>query len=385
MKVLVAHNFYHSSVPSGENTVVQREISTLRESGVNVIAFTRSSDDIPRLPLRQKLELPFAPMHSPTAVHQLRELIGAHQPDVLHLHNPYPLLSPAVVKTAKRAGVAVVQTVHNFRHRCMAAFLYRDGHPCVECLGRAGPLPGVVHGCYRGSRTQSAVMATTLAGHRALWRKLDFLVDEVGAPLDAVTVKPNAAPDPGRIPPGGAGMLFLGRLSSEKGIDLLLEAWMSMPAGDLRLTIAGDGPLKSQVVAAAAQREDISYAGRLDESAAQQARERASVVVVPSTWAEICPLVVIEAMASSRAVLGTALGGLPWLIGDGGWVVAPEASALAERIARLRESPAAVGATQRAARKRFEDVFAPAGTADALVAVYSRAIARHRQEPSMPT
>src|SRR5262249_25956371 len=143
------------------------------------------------------------------------------RPDLVHLHNPYPLISPWIVRTAHRYGVPVVQTVHNYRHVCAAATFFRDGHPCHDCQGRLVPLPAVVHSCYRGSRAQSVVMATTLTVHRSTWRQVDrylTLTPSMGAFLRAmgvdearISVKPNTVPDPGEHNRVGAGFLFAGR------------------------------------------------------------------------------------------------------------------------------------------------------------------------------
>src|SRR2546423_4370592 len=192
MKVLVAHNRYSSAQPSGENTVVDAEIAQLRGAGVEVVPFLRSSDEIGSLPLAQKAMLPLGPIIAPPAVKALKGLIKTERPDVLHLHNPYPLLSPWIVRTAQAHGLPVVQTVHNYRQVCANGLYFRDGHVCHDCRGRAVPLPPVVHACYRGSRAQSAPMATPPALHPGPSRR--------GAPHHAPT-PPSPAPPPGfRLP-----------------------------------------------------------------------------------------------------------------------------------------------------------------------------------------
>src|SRR5437773_39112 len=228
MKVVIAHNRYSSAQPSGENTVVDAEIAQLRAAGVEVVPFLRSSDEIGALPAAQKALLPLSPIRAAPAQAALRELIRREKPDLLHLHNPYPLISPWIVRTAHAEGLPVVHTVHNYRQVCANGLYFRDGHICHDCRGRAVPLPAVQHACYRGSRAQSAVMATALTVHRSTWRSVDryiALTDAIathlrdfGIPAERIVVKPNAAPDPGPPPPLGDGFLFLGRLSPEKGI-----------------------------------------------------------------------------------------------------------------------------------------------------------------------
>jgi glycosyltransferase involved in cell wall biosynthesis len=377
--VLVAHNRYSSAQPSGENAVVDAELRMLVDAGVAVVPYLRSSDEIPALPAAQRAALPWSPVRAGRAQRELADLITRERPDVVHLHNPYPLISPWVVRTAHAHGVPVVQTVHNFRHTCVSGVFFRDGRPCHDCAGRAFPAPAVRHACYRGSRAQSAAMATALAVHRRTWHRLDrFLaltpavadyLRGLGIPADRVVTKPNSAPDPGPPAPLGEGFLFAGRLAPEKGIDLLLDAWTRHPAGSLGpLRVAGDGPLRDRVRAAAAERSDIVALGLLDEPAVRRELRRATVVVVPSTWDEVCPMIAVEALAHGRPVLATTTGGLPWLVGDAGWLVNPDPATLATALPTARADAAAKAP---AARARYNTTFHPSVATAALIAVYA--------------
>jgi glycosyltransferase involved in cell wall biosynthesis len=385
VKVVVAHNRYRSAQPSGENTVVDQEIEQLTAAGVEVVPFLRSSDEIPAMSRPAKALLPISPIYAPAAQRELSRLITTHRPDVLHLHNPYPLLSPWVVRTAHRHDVPVVQTVHNYRQVCSSGIYFRDGKICSDCAGRAFGVPAVVHRCYRGSAAQSALMATALAVHRPTWRSVDrylALTSAIGdhlrgygIPADRIVVKPNAIPDPGPPVPLGDGFLFLGRLSPEKGLDLLLEAWRRHPDGSLGpLRIGGDGELRPLVEAAAAQRADVRYLGSLDRPGVAAALRDSAVVIAASTWHDVLPTVVIEALAAGRPVLGTALGGIPYLIGlddpvtAAGWVVPPEPAALAAALPVARSGAAGLAA---AARSRYERTFHPDVVTKRLIDVYA--------------
>src|SRR5690606_38748059 len=176
MRVVIAHNRYRSAQPSGENRIVDAEIAQLTGAGVEVVPFLRHSDDIGALPLAQKALLPVSPLWNPSAARELARLLADERPDVLHLHNPYPLLSPWLVRVAHRYGVPVVHTVHNYRQVCASGIYFRDGAICHDCRGRRLGVPAVVHRCYRGSRAQSAVMAVTLTAHRGTWRSVDRFV-----------------------------------------------------------------------------------------------------------------------------------------------------------------------------------------------------------------
>jgi glycosyltransferase involved in cell wall biosynthesis len=376
--VVVAHNRYRSAQPSGENRVVDGEIEQLSAAGVEVLPFLRSSDEIASLPVVGRAMLPVSPLWNPGTQRALARLLREHRPDVLHLHNPYPLLSPWVVRTAHRYRVPVVHTAHNYRQVCASGIYYRDGGICHDCRGRRLGVPAVIHRCYRGSAAQSAVMAVTLAAHRPTWRSVDrYLAPtaaiaahlrEYGVPAGRIVVKPNGLPDPGPPSPPGDGFLFLGRLSPEKGLGLLLEAWTRHPDGALGpLRIAGDGAQRDLAARVAAARADVTYLGQLDAAGARAAVAAAAVMVVPSTCDDVLPTVVIEALAAGRPVLGTALGGIPYLVGDAGWVVAPEVGVMSAALPVARSQ---AGARAGAARARYESTFHPDVVIRQLLDVY---------------
>jgi glycosyltransferase involved in cell wall biosynthesis len=282
------------------------------------------------------------------------------------------------VRTAHAHGVPVVQTVHNYRQVCSSGLYFRDGHDCRDCRDRVIGWPAVVHRCYRGSATQSAAMATALALHRGTWRSVDryiALTDRIathlidyGIPGDRIVIKPNGLPDPGEPAPLGDGFLYAARLSPEKGLDLLLDAWRRHPDGALgTLRIAGDGELRPSAERAAAARGDVTYLGPLDRAGMDAARRAAAVVVAVPTWEDVLPTVVLEAMAAGRPVVGTAVGGIPYLLGENdaataaGWVVDPDPAALAA-VLPVARSEAARHAP--AARDRYLRAFSP----DVLIA-----------------
>ncbi len=379
MKIVVAHNRYSSAQPSGENIVVDAEIEQLRSAGVEVLPFLRSSDEIGELPASQKALLPISPIYAPKAQRELVALIREHDPDVLHLHNPYPLISPWIVRTAHAHGVPVVQTVHNYRQVCVNGLYFRDGRICDDCDGWRFPLPAVRHNCYRGSKAQSLVMATALTVHRGTWHSVErfvALTDAIaeylrgyGIPDDRIVVKPNAVADPGTPPPLGSGFLFLGRLTAEKGLDLLLDAWHRHPDGALgTLTVVGDGPLRPLVEQAAAARTDVVFTGPVDRAGVAAALTSAAVVLATSTWHDVLPTVVIEALAYGRPVLGTDLGGIPYLIGDAGWVVPPDPAALAAALPTAVAQAAQVSAEARA---RYDANFTPKVVTARLLDIYA--------------
>jgi glycosyltransferase involved in cell wall biosynthesis len=367
MKIVVAHNRYSSAQPSGENSAVDADIAALRDAGAEVLPFLRDSDSITWYSPSLALSL----LYARPALRDLRALLRADRPDLVHLHNPYPLLSPFVVRTARDAGIPVVQTVHNYRHACANGVLFRDGSPCTACLGRRLPVPAVLHGCYRGSRAQSLAMATALAVHRRTWGLVDlFLAPSAavashligyGIAPDRVLVKPNAVADPGPPAPLGDGFLFAGRAAPEKGLDLLLAAFARHPSGSL-------GRLRVASATVPCGLSDVDFLGPLTPAGVRAAIRASAVVVVPSRWPEVLPTIALEALAAGRPVLGTAVGGIPDTIGDAGWTVSPHVDALAAALPRaLAEARWLVDL----ARRRYLTHYHPAVVTPQLLAAYA--------------
>ena len=283
---------------------------------------------------------------------------------------------------------ARIHTVHNYRQVCASGIYFRDGHTCTECRGRAFGFPAIRHSCYRGSTTQSAVMAATLAAHRGTWRSVEHFIalnldiaahlESFGIPRPRITVKPNAAPDPGDHAEIGSGFLFAGLLAEEKGVRLLLDAWQRHPPESIgKLRFAGDGPLRELVECTAAERTDVVYLGLLGSKELRAAMRAAAVFVAPSTCADVAPMVVTEALANARPVLGTALGGIPFLIGADhtpgsnsapGWLSGPTVGALAAMLPRARLEAAALTGI---ARNRYLTALHPDILTARLIEIYS--------------
>lgn len=367
MKVVIAHNRYSSAQPSGENSMVDNEIRQLTDAGVEVVSFQRSSDEIAELSAPRKVALAGSPIYSRSTQKELTRLIHREKPDVFHLHNPYPFLSPAVVRTAQGLGVPVVQTVHNYRQVCMSAMYFRDGHMCHDCRGKFFPLPGVKHGCYRGSRAQSLIMATTLTVNRRTWHGIDRFIAltghiadhlrDYGIGLDRIRVKPNSIPDPGEHDEVGSGFVFLGRLSQDKGVDVLLEAWRRHPEHALgTLTIIGDGPRRELVEAAARERGDIDFVGQVPHEQIPGRLRAAAALVVPSLWEDVFPTVILEALSNGRPALTTDLGGPPTMIGDAGVVVRGEPESMSAGLVKLH---ATAPKLSKLAREKYLSSYSP--------------------------
>jgi glycosyltransferase involved in cell wall biosynthesis len=381
MKVLVAHNLYRRELPSGENSAVRQEIDQLHAAGVDVHALLPSSDDIPGLRLLRKAGIAVGPVVDPWGVRQLTEEIRRFRPDVLHVHNVFPQISPWAIRRSHALGVPVVHTVHNYRQSCMSGFRFRDGGPCDSCVGRMLPLPAVRHACYRGSRLQSLSMAAGQVAHRATWRSVDrflaltpFMVVELarlGIHRARIVLRPTAVPDPGPPAPLGGNVLFVARLDEMKGAHLLLDAWTgARPPAAARLRIVGGGPLLSALRTRAPTGGKIDVLGPLDAAGVAREMRDAAIVAIPSLWYEGQPRVLAEALAHGRPVLTTDVGGLTDVDGVG-WSVAAAAGPLAAALAVLHD-PATLLATSRRARRRYEDRHSPRRALETLLATYGQ-------------
>jgi glycosyltransferase involved in cell wall biosynthesis len=387
VKVLVAHNRYRSDVPSGENRVVDAEIDLLREAGVDVMTYLRSSDEIAEMPAVRRLAVPLQPVHARRAVADVGRLLDEHRPDVLHLHNPFPLISWSVVGAAHERGVPVVQTVHNHRHSCMRGSYFRDGHPCHLCQGRATPWPAVQHGCYRDSHLQSVPMAVAFRAHRDDQRSVDryvaltqpiadsLLASGLARP-EQVVVRPNTVPDPGTATTPGTGLVFVGRLTVEKGVDVLVDAWHAADRPFGTLTVVGDGPLRTELEArAAGPASGLVVRGPLPPDGVAEAMRTAAAVVVPSTSPEALPLVVLEAFAHGRAVLAADGGGLTATVtAEVGVLAAPTVPAMTSALSALEAAD--LTALGRSARARYEQCYAPRVVMAAQLDIYRGVLGR---------
>ncbi|WP_410595920.1 glycosyltransferase family 4 protein [Amycolatopsis sp. lyj-23] len=387
MKVLVVHNRYRSEQPSGENNVVDAEVTLLAEGGHQVSLFERRSDDIAAMPLPRKAAVPLMVPWNSAVRKELAGRLRAWRPDVVHIHNTFPLLSPSVVAACADAGVPAVATLHNYTMVCPPGTLHRDGRICTECVGGA-PLPAVQHGCYRGSSAATLPMAASMVANRRRWwtgvsrffcisaAQRDLLVS-AGMPGERMAVKHNFVTDPGVRRTGeGKHVLFLGRVTEEKGVGLLMRAWERLDGAlGLPLVIAGTGPMQDEVAAWAAGRPDVSYVGLQNKAECRALTADAVAVVAPSTWLEAFGLVVVEAMAAGVPTVAAAHGAFPELVDDGvtGLLHVPnDEASLADRLR------AVVGDRNRdmgdAARVRYEKDFTPAVGLDRLIAGYEAAI-----------
>lgn len=327
MKVLLVHNRYQQR--GGEDAVVEAESSLLRRRGIEVERLDADNDAIQGLAAKIRTSWnQFAGSSDMRA--RVDDALRAFQPDVVHVHNWFPTVSASIFRQCKSAGIPVVHTIHNYRLLCVGATLFREGHVCEDCIGTTLRLPGIRHGCYRGSATGSAAATAGMLAHWAAgtWRhSVDQYIAltefsrgklvEGGLPAEKISVKPNfVEPEPEPGSGDGGYFLYAGRLTEEKGVRLLLDCWRNGP-GPAPLWIAGDGPLQDEVRHAAATLKNVRWLGMKSGNEVMALMQRAKAILCPSLWYEGMPRVVIESLAVGTPVVASNIGGYPEMVVDG--------------------------------------------------------------------
>jgi glycosyltransferase involved in cell wall biosynthesis len=325
MRILSIHNIYQ--IRGGEDESRQAEEQLLREMGHQVDVY---EEDNARLVDCNSFQVAARTIWSVESHQIVKKILKSAAYDLVHIQNFFPLISPSVFYAAQSEGVPVVQTLRNYRLLCPNALFFRDGQVCEDCLGKPIPYPGIIHGCYRQSRTASGVTAAMITSHRILgsWNNqvniyialTHFAREKLiqgGLPADKIVIKPNFVhPDPGVGKGAGGYALYVGRLSVEKGLDTLLKAWDSL--GDrIPLKIVGDGPLSDLVVAAQQQNPSIEWLGRKSMAEVHELMGDAQVLIFPSKWYETFGRVAVEAFAKGTPVIASKIGAIAELVDHG--------------------------------------------------------------------
>ena len=378
-RILLVHNYYQFA--GGEDAVVANEKALLIQNGHDVSQYSVDNHDIVDLvdKARVFLDVPYSKPSRDAFARHLDEV----RPDIVHVHNFFPLLTTSIYDACKAAGVPVVQTLHNFRITCAGALLQRAGKLCEKCV-EGSPYWGVIHRCYRNSVAGSFAVARMIEANRraGTWStKVDCFVAlsetaksryvRAGVPAERIVVKPNFAPDPGERQLGARhGALFVGRLSAEKGGDVLLTAWQSV---DYPLRIAGDGPQAQQLRIRAPA--NVTFLGQISPQDVRREMAAAAVLIMPSTCLEAFPLVLAEAFAAGLPVVASDIGALQEIVEQGVTgvrVPAGRPDALAAAVNGLIGDQEALQAYGKAARRTYLARYSPSANYQQLLSIYER-------------
>ena len=396
MKVLMVHNRYQQR--GGEDAVVDAEARLLAANGIDVQRFDADNDAITGLVT--KIQVSLGQFGLPTAAQsRFKSALSEFQPDVVHVHNWFPTLSPSLFNICSRENVPVVHTLHNYRLLCVNATLFRDGKVCEDCINTTFRTPGIIHSCYRGSAAGSAVATAGMLTHWSIgtWRQsIDRFVAltefarhklvEGGLPADKVVVKPNFIdPDPGAGTGRGGYFLFVGRLTEEKGLRVLLECWRH--GQDLpKLKIAGTGPLENEVRAAVATMHNVEWLGARSSEEVLGLMADASALLCPSQWYEGMPRVVIESLAVGTPIIASSIGCYPEIIVEGETgSLFPTGDAIALR-SRLRDllQRNSLCSMRDNARRCFQSNYTGDKNFSLLLNVYRSVLKSGKLVPSQP-
>ncbi|MFC4597459.1 WecB/TagA/CpsF family glycosyltransferase [Cohnella hongkongensis] len=326
IKIAHVHNFYQ--LPGGEDQVVKQEAAMLRSLGHEVVEYRKHNDEIRRMPARSRWVTALRTPWSPRSYREFKRFLAQHKPDLVHFHNTFPLISPSACYAAKKMGIPVVQTLHNYRLLCPGGAFFRQGEICEKCVERSLGY-SLVHRCYRDSLVQTAAVALMLQVNRMLrtWdRKVDRYIVltefakrkfvDSGLPEHKIVVKPNFVQSETDEAPKKAFFLYVGRLSREKGVDRLIESWKALDPSN-RLIVIGDGPDGPSLRSRAEHCPHILFLGSRDSDVVMQYMREARFLIVPSVCYEGFPMTVVEAYSVGTPVIGNAVGSLEEIVEDG--------------------------------------------------------------------
>ncbi len=395
MRILLVHNTYQYR--GGEDVVFEQEKRLLQSAGHEVLEYVRHNHEIEQYSVVRKLSMFGRTVWASDSRQQFQQLLEAKRPDIVHVHNTFPLISPSIYWACRKQQVPVVQTLHNYRLFCAGANFFRDGKVCEDCV-TGSFWQGVVHGCYRDSRPQTATVALMLSVHHAgkTWTRMvdryivltafarDRFVN-AGLPAEKISIKPNCVdPDPakGNGNADGTYALYVGRVSQEKGVPTLLQAWRQVPKG-IPLRVIGDGPARAQLESEAGAADlSVTFLGHQPREQVIAAMQGARFVVFSSELYENLPLTIIESFACGVPVIASRLGAMQEIITDGltGLLFSPgNAEDLARVVTRAWKQPDYMRSLGHRARIEYETKYTAAANYQQLMDIYHEVIHNHAQ------
>ena len=396
MRILQVHNFYRTSAPSGENKVVFDERTLLQNNGVEVETFYRENDKLEGMGLAGKIAGAAMTPYNPFAAREIKKVIAKTTPDIAHVHNTFPQLSPAIF-SAIGGTTGRVLTLHNYRTVCPSALPTRGGEICTECIDKRSSLPALKYNCYRDNKLATLPLALNVSLNRFAntWQnqidafivfsefQRDMMV-RAGFPRDLIHIKPNFFPgNPEVIPFETRPMeaVFIGRLTQEKGVTTLINAWRRWGGTAPDLKIIGDGALRAQLEQEA-KGLNITFLGQLPHEKTVQELAQARLVVLPSECYEGFPMVLQEAFASATPIAISDIGPLPSLIGNppaGNKFEPKNPDALLAAITHLWSDQEDLAKKSHLAQQLFEKFYTDKANLQLLLSIYQSAIDEKKQ------
>lgn len=390
MKLILVHNEYRE--PGGEDVVFESEKRLLERAGHQVVPYLRSNSELDNANALGRLGAVARMAWSSKSRREFSVILDKEQPDLVHVHNTFLVISPSIYSACSERRIPVVQTLHNYRLLCPSANLFRDAHVCHQCVD-GSLLQSVRHACYRDSRAATASVALMLATHRVLdtWRKsisrfivlTEFsrkLFVDAGFPADKLVVKPNFADrDPGERQNAGDFALFVGRLTQDKGLRILLNAWKALPV-QIPLRILGEGAERASLEAEvrACGLSGITFLGRVSREEVILSMKAARVLIVPSIWYEGFPMSIVESFACGTPVICSRLGGMAEIVRDrhtGLHFEPGDTMDLASKVRWAWDHRAELHDMGRAARRAYEAHYTADKNLTMLMYIYQQTLA----------
>jgi glycosyltransferase involved in cell wall biosynthesis len=391
LKILLAHTFFQQF--GGQDSVVLSEREMLERRGHRVIFYSRRNDEIKDFGVADKVRFLTATVYSRRTARDLRSLVSANRPDLAYVHNIYPLISPSIYHVLHAMGIPVVQCVHDFRPLCSNGLFYTEGQCCERCKG-GNYLHGVVHRCYRSSYFLSGLYALTLGANRFanILGKISAFIClnefyrnkflEAGVPGHKLFVRPNSMDArpvmPGPAPEARQYAVYFGRLSKEKGLLTLLQAFEN--AAHARLKIAGTGPMEAELKQYIRDRnlDNVELVGFLEGAEKERFLSGALFAVIPSVWHENFPVVALECFAAGKPILASRMGGLPSIVSEGETgllFTAGNANEIAEKVRYMFSHPLDADRMGRRAREIVETKYSRERSYQELLDIFQKVLA----------
>ena len=382
MNILTVHNRY--KIRGGEDECYEEEVSLLRSHGHSLCCYEENNA---RLADLEPLKVAQLTVWSEETFSAIQAKLQLKDYNLIHVHNFLPLISPSIYHAASSSGIPIVQTLHNYRLLCPNGLFFRNGHPCEACLGKSFSWPGIIHKCYRNNRLATVTVASMLSTHHILstWsKKVDAYIAltefarkkfiQGGIPGEKIFVKPNfVATDTGVGSGVGRYAIYVGRLSAEKGLDILLDAWTKFSI-KLPLKIVGEGPLAGMVSQAEQTNSAIEWLGRRSIQEVYDLIGYAKFLVFPSKWYETFGRVAIEAFSKGTPVIASKIGAIEEIIDHqrtGLHFTPGNAEDLARQIDWALSHETELAAMRQAARAEFEAKYTAEANYIRLMEIYN--------------
>lgn len=384
----MVHNFYREA--GGEDLSFVAETDMLRLRGNHVYIYTRDNHEISTEKYTQRLRLALNTVWAVDSFSDIRKILRTKKIDLVHFQNTFPLISPAAYYACQQERVPVVQSLHNYRLRCLNGLFSRNKRICEDCLKKLLPWPGLVHACYHKSHLQSSIVAGMLFWHRMIktWdRQVDIFISlsefsrdkfvQGGIPRGKIKVKPNFVADPGVNTAEKDYATYIGRLSEEKGILTMLKAWEKLKA--IPLKIIGTGPSYEMIefTIRLTGLHLVELLGHLSHSSTLSSLKNSRFLIFPTEVYETFGRVVIEAFSTGIPVIASRIGAVTELIRDGetGLLFNPgDPTDLANKVNWLWNHPEVSRCMGKNARREYELKYTPERNYQILMDIYQKAI-----------